>query len=69
MNNLLANLVQQTISNKAINNGTPLATQGLSAITNNDQKTGEAIANNILQTYGISKEQALEMARKKFGVR
>lgn len=30
-----------------------------------DAKQGEALANNLLKTYGISKEQALQMARKR----
>lgn len=38
-------------------------------IQSRDNKRGEEIANNILKTYGISKEQALQMAQQRFGIR
>lgn len=40
-----------------------------SVIQARDNKKGEEIANNILRTYGISKEQAMQMAQQRFGLR
>ena len=41
----------------------------IAAIENNDAKTGEQIANNLLKTYGLTKEQALQMAAQHFNLR
>lgn len=38
-------------------------------IQSRDNKRGEEIANNILKTYGISKEQAMQIAQQRFGIR
>lgn len=40
----------------------PMGQQLLNCIQNNDSKTGEELAMNILNTYGISKEQGIEQA-------
>lgn len=45
------------------------ALQMINAITNNDQATGEQIANNILKQYGMTKEQALQRAQQFFSQR
>lgn len=40
----------------------------INAIKNNDAAQGEEIANNILKSYGMTKEQALELAHQRFGI-
>lgn len=40
----------------------PMGQQLMNCIRNNDSKTGEEIANNILKTYGINKEDAIKQA-------
>lgn len=40
----------------------------VSAIRNNDSKRGEELANNILNSYGISKEQGIARAKQYFGL-
>lgn len=44
------------------------AKQYLTTVMNNDAQKGEEIANNLLQTYGKSKEEALAEARRFFGM-
>lgn len=62
----------QTIINAAMNNPnvqkSPFAQEGLGAIFNNDSKKGEELANNILASYGLTKEQGIEQARKFFHI-
>lgn len=43
----------------------PFLQSGLNAIRNGDAKAGEDLANHILQSYGLTKEQALSIAKKK----
>lgn len=38
------------------------------AIKNNDAVKGEEIANNLLNSYGMTKEQALQAASKMFNI-
>lgn len=40
----------------------------INAILNNDEAAGTEIANNLLKTYGVTKEDALDMAKKRFGL-
>lgn len=40
----------------------------LSVIQNGDQKTGEQIAENLCRTYGVTKEEAIEMAKAFFHI-
>lgn len=44
----------------------PNAQAYLQVIQDNDSSRGEQIANNICETYGVSKEQAVQMARQFF---
>lgn len=41
----------------------PMAQELLRCIQNNDQAAGIAMANNILQSYGLDKEQAVQQAQ------
>lgn len=44
----------------------PNAADMIQAIQNNDSARGEQLANNILNSMGMTKEQALQMAAKRF---
>lgn len=46
----------------------PRAQEYIKIIQNGDSKKGEEIANNLCQTYGMSKEDAIANAKKFFGV-
>lgn len=52
---------------KVANN--PRAQEMISVIQNGDSKRGEKIAENLCQTYGVTKEQALNDAKNFFGLR
>lgn len=41
---------------------------GIRAIEQNDAQAGIALANQILQRYGVSKEQAIQKAIEVFGL-
>lgn len=67
MNPILNNLFQQAKNNPAIANN-PMAQNCLSILESGDAKRGEEMANNLLQSYGISKEDALNQARSFFHI-
>lgn len=46
----------------------PNMAQMINVIQNGDNAAGEQIANNILQTMGVSKDQAIQQARQFFGI-
>lgn len=46
----------------------PMAKEMISAIRNNDATKGEQLANNILSSYGVSREDALAQAKKFFNL-
>lgn len=48
--------------------GNPKAREMLEIIRNGDEKRGEEVANNILATYQVTKEQALARAREMLGL-
>lgn len=63
MNNIM-NFAQNMVRmNKNVPN-TPWAQAAIQAILNGDQQDGEQLANNICQSMGVTKEQALEMAKQ-----
>lgn len=66
----IMNLATQMIQNNPQINQSPFAQAGINAILNNDAKAGEQLANNILQSLGMTKEQALEIAKRQnlFGI-
>lgn len=61
----LTDVAAQMIRNNPNIQQSPFAQAGMNAILNNDAKAGEQLANNILQSVGMTKEQAMELARKK----
>lgn len=46
----------------------PRAQEYIKIIQSGDSKKGEEIANNLCQTYGMSKEDAIKNAKQFFGV-
>lgn len=60
----LTDMAAQMIRNNPKIQQSPFAQAGMNAILNNDAKAGEQLANNILKSVGMTKEQAMELARK-----
>ena len=60
----ITDLAAQMIRNNPNIQQTPLAQAGINAILSNDAKAGEQLANNLLQSMGMTRDQAMEMARK-----
>lgn len=60
----ITDMATQMIRNNPNIQQSPFAQAGINAILNHDAKAGEQLANNILQTVGMTKEQALDLARK-----
>lgn len=60
----ITDMASQMIQNNPNVQQSPFAQAGINAILNNDAKAGEQLANNILQTVGMTREQALDLARK-----
>lgn len=67
----ITDMATQMIRNNPQVNQSPFAQAGINAILNNDAQAGEQLANNILQSLGMTKEQALEIAKRQnlFGIR
>ena len=49
--------------------GNPQAREMVEIIRKGDRERGEQVANNILETYQVTKEQALSRAREMLGLR
>lgn len=60
----LTDMAAQMIRNNPNIQQSPFAQASINAILNNDAKAGEQLANNILKSVGMTKEQAMELARK-----
>lgn len=60
----LTDMAAQMIRNNPNIQQSPFAQAGMNAILNNDAKAGEQLADNILKSVGMTKEQAMELARK-----
>lgn len=56
------------ISNNPRVSRNPQAQHMLQIIQNGDSKQGQQIAENICKTYGITPEQAVQQAKKFFGM-
>lgn len=46
----------------------PVAQQLIGVIQNGSEEQGQAIAENLCNSYGVTKEQALSDAKKFFGI-
>lgn len=60
----IMDIASQMIRNNPNIQQSPFAQAGVNAILNNDVKAGEQLANNILQSVGMTKEQAMQLAKK-----
>lgn len=60
----ITDLAAQMIRDNPDIQQTPLAQAGINAILNNDAEAGTKLANNILNSMGMTKEQALQIARQ-----
>lgn len=69
MNDILGFARNMLSQGQVPNANAPWANQAIQAIMSGDQAAGERIANNILQSYGVSKEQALRQACDYFNIR
>lgn len=67
--NVANNLLQSLLMNNPSVANNPNAQNYLNVIQSNDQAKGEEIANNLCQTMGMTKEQALAQAKAFFGLR
>lgn len=67
MSNQISNLISRLINNNPKIQNNPQAKEFIDTLQHNDSQKGEQIANNILKTYGLTKEQALAEAKKFFG--
>lgn len=47
----------------------PRAMEMLQVLLSGDARRGEELANNLLQTYGKTKEQGMQLASQRFGAR
>lgn len=57
---------QQMIQNNKNNvPNVPWAVQAITAIMTGNAELGQQIADNLCQTYGVSREQAIQQARQK----
>ena len=61
----VTDLAAQMIRNNPNIQRTPLAQAGINAILSNDAKAGEQLANNILNSMGMTKEEALKIAKER----
>ena len=63
----LLNLAQGLIrANQNSMPNTPWEDAAINAIMSGDAQAGQQIANNIMQSMGITKEQVMEQAKKQF---
>ena len=61
----ITDLAAQMFRNNPNIQQTPLAQAGINAILSNDAKAGEQLANNILNSMVMTKEEALQIARQR----
>lgn len=67
--NVANTLLQSLMANNPSIANNPNAQNYLNVIQNNDRTKGEEIANNLCQTMGVTKEQAIAQAKAFFGLR
>lgn len=63
----------QWLTNRLMQNNPTIANnprnqQMLQIIQNGDSQQGQQIADNLCKTYGVSREQAIQMAKQFFGL-
>ena len=67
MNPVMQLAMNMINKNPAIKNN-PNAKELIDIIQNNDSVRGEQIAMNLCNTYGVTKEQAIDQAKRYFGL-
>lgn len=67
--NPMINFAMNMIRNNPQIANNPMAQNMLNVIQSGDNRAGEQLANNLCQTYGISREDALKQAQQFFGFR
>lgn len=60
--NMLEQMAMNLIRNNKQIQSSPMGQQFAQILQNGDQAAGEALANNIIQSYGLSKDQAIQQA-------
>ena len=65
--NPLQALISRAASSPSLS-GNPNARAMLEVVQSGDSARGERIANNLLKTYGVSKEDALAQAKRFFNL-
>ena len=68
-NNPMAGLLDQLLRRNPQIQMNPLAKNMMNVLQNGDAAKGEEIARNLCQSYGVSPEQAYNMAMQVFGRR
>lgn len=63
-----AKFAMQMIQNNPQVMNNPMAKEYLQIIQNGDSVKGQEVANNILKTYGMTKDQALSQAAQFFHI-
>lgn len=66
--NPMLNFAMNMIKNNPQVANNPMAKEMINVIESGDSKRGEEIANNLCNTYGTSKEQAVSDAKKFFNI-
>ena len=65
----MLNFAQQLVQTNQNNlPNTPWRDSAINAIMSGDAQAGQQIANNIMQSMGMTKEQMMEQARKQFNL-
>ena len=65
----MLNFAQQLVNTNRNNiPNAPWAEAAINAVMNGDTKAGEQIANNLMQSMGMNKEQVMQMARQRFNL-
>lgn len=59
-------IAKQLQNNQGIANN-PRNMEMLKVLLSGDQKRGEELANNLLKSYGKTREEVMEIARQRFG--
>lgn len=68
MNNPILNLAMTMISNNPQIANNPQAKSMIEVIQNGDAERGQQIAENLCNTYGVSKEDAVKQAKSFFKI-
>lgn len=68
INGIISALIGQAKSNPAIA-GNPMAKGLIEVLESGDSARGEQIANNLLESYGVTRDEALSQAKGFFNLR